>query len=465
MKKRMDMKKLTAMLLFVLAGFAAMTAGPARAETSAPWVVERILVEGNRRTDRDVVLRIAGVGEGDTIAQADAGVSAARLESSALFHETSVRFRKGSSRGFVVMEITLVERGVGFQVGAGVQDLGGWYLLPAEINLDNRLGRGEKLRIRLRVGYRYGGAELVFREAIGQEALWDWGFTLSGIVTDRVYYDSRPGSPSRDVPFTHAVSRATYEVQIGRALSDHWRIEAGAGLQVVDADSSAEAREDAPLAGWESGDPLYFDSLPDDIARGVGREARGVFRVDLVLDGRSPSGRAGTPENGVWGRVRAEAWAGERRSYAALSGDLRLYHHVVSSLMGGLHLRGGWIGDEAPFYDRHYTGGLYSARGFEGQSLSPSGGDTKFWTASLEVRAPLIGDGRSPRLSGIAFLDVADGWTTDAPRLDDAHVSAGYGIRVRVPWVDIVGLDVGIPLTKNRADESFRVHASLGWTF
>ena len=119
--------------------------------------------------------------------------------------------------------------------------------------------------------------------------------------------------------------------------------------------------------------------------------------------------------------------------------------------MGGLHLRGGWIGDEAPFYDRHYTGGLYSARGFEGQSLSPSGGDTKFWTASLEVRAPLIGDGRSPRLSGIAFLDVADGWTTDAPRLDDAHVSAGYGIRVRVPWVDIVGLDVGIPLTKNRA--------------
>ncbi|NNE08086.1 MAG: BamA/TamA family outer membrane protein [Gemmatimonadetes bacterium] len=451
------MKKPTAMLLFVLAWFA-MPAGVVRAEPVAPWVVEQILIEGNTRTDRDVVLRIAGVSEGDTLDPADAGIPAARLESSALFHETAVRFRKGTARGFVVMEVTLVERGVGFQIGAGVQDLGGWYLLPAEINLDNRLGRGEKLRIRLRVGYRYGGAELVFREAIGEEASWDWGVTLSGIVTDRVFYD-------RGVSFTHGVRRATYEMQVGRALSDRWRIEAGAGLQEVDADSSAEAREDALLEGWEAGDPLVFDSLPEGIARGVGREARGVFRVDLVLDGRSPSGLAGTPGNGVWGRVRAEAWAGERRSYAALSGDLRLYRHLVSSLMGGLHLRGGWIGDEAPFYDRYYTGGLYSARGFEGQSLSPSGGDTKFWTASLEVRAPLIGNGRSPRLSGIAFLDVADGWTMDAPRLGDAHVSAGYGIRVRVPWIDIVGLDVGIPLTRNRADESFRAHASLGWTF
>ncbi len=454
----MDMNKLTATILFVLAGFGLSLTGPAHAEAPAVWVVEQVLVEGNGRTDRDVVLRIAGVREGDTLDPGDAGIPAARLASSALFHETDVRFRKGTERGLVVMEIKLVERGVGFQVGAGVQDLGGWYLLPAEINLDNRLGRGEKLRIRLRVGHRYGGAELVFREAIGQEAVWDWGFTVSGIITDRVYYD-------RDVPFTHEVRRATYEVQVGRALSERWRIEAGAGLQEVNADSSAEAREDAPLEGWESGDPLVFDSLPGDIAKGVGREARGVFRLDLVLDARSPAGRAGTPENGVWGRVRAEAWAGESRSYAALSGDLRLYHHLVSSLMGGLHLRGGWIGDEAPFYDRHYTGGLYSARGFEGQSLSPSGGDTKFWTASLEVRAPLIGGGRSPRLSGIAFLDVADGWTTDAPRFDDAHVSAGYGIRVRVPWVDIMGLDVGIPLTKNRADESFRAHASLGWTF
>lgn len=452
------MHKITAIFLLLAASASLWPTGPVQAEPPSIWVVEQVSIEGNRRTDRDVVLRIAGVSEGDTLSPADAGIPAARLESSSLFQEAAVRFRKGSARGLVVMEVTLIERGVGFHVGAGVQDLGGWYLLPAEINLDNRLGHGEQLRIRIRVGHRYGGAELVYREAIGQRALWDWGFTLSGIATERVFYD-------RNVPFTHGVRRATYEVQLGRALSELWRLEAGAGFQKVDTDSSAEAREDAPLEGWEIGDELAFDSLPGDVASGVGLEGRGVFRLDLILDSRSPASRTGTPESGVWGRVRAEGWAGESRSYGALTGDLRLYQHLVSSIMGGLHLRGGWIGDEAPFYDRYYTGGLYSARGFEGQSLSPPGGDTRFWTASVEVRAPLIGNPRSPRLSAIAFLDAADGWTDDTPRLGDAHVSAGYGIRVRVPWIDVVGLDVGIPLTKNRNDETFRAHASFGWTF
>ncbi len=125
----------------------------------------------------------------------------------------------------------------------------------------------------------------------------------------------------------------------------------------------------------------------------------------------------------------------------------------------GLRLRGGVIGESAPFYDRFYVGGLYTVRGFPSQSLTAPEGSTSFGSASLEYRAALIGRRDAPRLAGLLFVD---GGVTEG---DDPAAAAGFGVRLRVPWLQSLGLDFGIPITESPVEEAFHANLSLGWSF
>ncbi len=71
----------------------------------------------------------------------------------------------------------------------------------------------------------------------------------------------------------------------------------------------------------------------------------------------------------------------------------------------------------------------------------------------------------NPRLAGLVFADL--GWAGDTGLGSDATVKAGvgYGLRVRVPWLDRIGIDVGVPLSPSPFDESFHLNLSLGWTY
>jgi outer membrane protein assembly factor BamA len=103
-------------------------------------------------------------------------------------------------------------------------------------------------------------------------------------------------------------------------------------------------------------------------------------------------------------------------------------------------------------------GGLYTVRGFPSQSLTDPEGSTVFGAASLEFRAALVGRRDRPRLAGVLFVDA--GVDDDEPA-----AAAGFGVRLRVPWLESLGLDLGIPLTESPIEEAFHANASLGWSF
>ena len=63
------------------------------------------------------------------------------------------------------------------------------------------------------------------------------------------------------------------------------------------------------------------------------------------------------------------------------------------------------------------------------------------------------------------FVDAGYAWDHPNPSIEDTHVSAGYGIRLGVPWFDVIGLDFGIPLTESPVRESFHLNAAVGWNF
>jgi len=81
------------------------------------------------------------------------------------------------------------------------------------------------------------------------------------------------------------------------------------------------------------------------------------------------------------------------------------------------------------------------------------------------VEAPLVGDPVRPRLAGLLFLDVGDSGSAATFALRDLAVAAGWGLRLRFWWLGWLGLDVGLPLSHSPVEESFHLHASIGWTF
>jgi hypothetical protein len=280
---------------------------------------------------------------------------------------------------------------------------------------------------------------------------------LAGDETQHVYFDEQ-------VELRHKIRRGRIEARGGRRLGAHWDWEAGIGSETIEPDSFATVGPEAGIDGLEKGDEVPFDSLPAGVARGLGEVKRGVLRLDLTHDSRGRARVAGSPASGMWGRVRGEAFLERDAGFRAATIDLRGYRAFLGGALAA-RARAGVVGSRARFYDRFLVGGLYTVRGFPNQSLSPPEGDTRFWSASLEWRAPLVGSRAAPRLAGVLFVEAADGWTEGAPSLDDAAVGAGYGLRIKVPWFGHIGLDAGIPLTPSPLDESFRLDASIGWTY
>ena len=76
------------------------------------------------------------------------------------------------------------------------------------------------------------------------------------------------------------------------------------------------------------------------------------------------------------------------------------------------------------------------------------------------------------RLIGLVFADAGRGWANDRvatvePDVDYQRwqLGAGYGLRLRLPWVGLVGLDVGLPVTAGITGEPVWLYLTLGHSF
>jgi len=109
---------------------------------------------------------------------------------------------------------------------------------------------------------------------------------------------------------------------------------------------------------------------------------------------------------------------------------------------------------------------MYTVRGFATNSLSAPGGDTWLVSSSVEYRSRILGDREGTKLAGVFFLDAgASGSSDSVDPYTGLAVGAGYGLRLRVWWLDWIGVDMGFPLTERPLDIRFQGTASIGWSF
>ena len=436
---------------------------PIAAKSAAKTLtLERIELPADAKTTSAVIEGYLGLKPGDPLDQARLRAGIDNLRASGLVESVDFYTKRGSERGALVLVLELRERGPGLRFGTGNSDLDGWYLIPAELSLDNLTGRGELAALQLRFGYRLTGLSAHYLRGRNPHEKNLWGVRAHALALNHVYFDE-------GLEYAQPTVRGGADFHYGRKLGHGLSWTVGLKAETVEVDSTGSVWQDDEFAGVSRDDDVPFEDLPAAIAAAVGRYERVAWRAELTLDRRSPRLRAGTPESGVWGRLRVESIRqktieereGDRdERFGAASLDFRAYRPLGSGVLAW-SARGAVIGSEAFFPDRNYLGGLYTVRGFPSASLSGPGGARGLWCSSLEYRAPLSGNSARPRVAGSLFVDVGG----QGERGETAAVGAGWGLRIRAFDDWYLGADFAVPVSDSPVRESFHSHLSLGWRF
>jgi outer membrane protein assembly factor BamA len=450
----------------VAAGLGTVGAPPAAAQPADPppaldqpraLVLEDIALTGATRTSLATVLLYLPLEPGQTIDQTGLVVAVNELRASHLFKTVNFFTRPGTRRGHLVLVLEVEEPGADFRWAAGNTDLDGWYLVPAMVAWDNLTGRGDILDLQWRLGFRHSGFLLNYKRPRSRGGRDYWGARLSAISTDRPWFED-------GVEYRHEVETVGATGVYGHRLRNDLLGELALAVEMVSVADHSRSWTAAADGSIVEDQKIPADQLPAGIADAVGEDGRVVLQWDLQRDTRSRELRAGGPAAGTWGRLKTTGTLQGKHSHLGLQADLRSYRSVPGGLLAA-RLRGAVVGDNAVFYDRLYLGGMYSVRGFPSHSLSAPDGDTWLWSGSLEHRSAILGDKARPRLAGVLFVDAGASGTFDGDAFGGVSVGAGYGVRVRVWWLDWLGLDVGFPLTSRPLDERFQVTATIGWSF
>ena len=455
----------TAVLLLLLAAAVAAApaavAQPAAADTlAAPvrtLILEDIELAGTDRTPLETVLLYLPLRPGQTVSQDELVTAVDELRASGLFAAVSFYTRPGSARGRLVLVLEVREHGLEVRWAAGNTDLDGWYLVPAMLAYDNASGRGERLDLQFRIGFRHSAVLLNHLRPRAGDGRTYWGLGLGAVSTDRPWF-------ADGVEYRHEVQTGGLSGVWGRRWTGRWTGELGLELEAVSTADRSRAYTENAAGTIGYGDEIPASDLPPGIRAGLGDDARAVGHLDLRHDTRATARRAGTPVSGLWGRLKLIGTAQGARSHLGLQADLRAYRQALGGVLAG-RVRGALVGEHAAFYDRLYLGGMYTVRGFPSHSLSAPGGDTWLWSASLEHRSTILADARGTKLAGVLFADAGAAGRYGNDAFGGVSAGAGYGLRLRVRWLDWVGLDVGFPLTKRPLDQRFQVTASIGWSF
>jgi outer membrane protein insertion porin family len=127
--------------------------------------------------------------------------------------------------------------------------------------------------------------------------------------------------------------------------------------------------------------------------------------------------------------------------------------------------------DRAPLFERYFLGGGDTIRGFPYRSVSPTDGKNNdayggqsMMLGTFEVTHPIWSF-----IRGAAFVDAGNAWDYSYNfQLSQINVGAGYGLRIKVPMINVpIKLDLAYPVVNNvdGVSSKLRFHFNMGFTF
>ena len=329
-----------------------------------------------------------------------------------------------------------VNGGIGYNSRDGIVGMG-------TISKDNLFGRGQRLGLDLTIGGKSGYGSLDWYDP--------WMFPDRTSLGIGVYRTRTPQYFADFMEDRTGVRISSSRPLFGDPMTTPWR--AGISLRTdrVSALKLNPAENESPYLPDLS---VSGSADASDNIVGLGMSLSYDTR-DIIFD----------PHNGWLGSVTVEPTMGDAR-YIKLSSSLSTYIPIFDKVTLAMGTRIGYINGLTPKYERYYSGGFNTIRGWsENGYLSGN----SMMINQVELRFPIY-----EMLSGVAFFDFGQFWEDgipmdadykkDAEKLYEGMFRYGFGL----------GLRVNTPMGPIRLDYGFRdvsdltlgsMHFSIGHKF
>ena len=409
----------------------------------------RITIKGNKSTRDWTIRRELKVYEGDWFNQTKLKKSIAMVRRLGFFDDVKYTTRPDPEYpGQVDVTIMVKERNTGvLSAAAGLSSFES-FMFQAQVGKKNFLGRGQDLQLQLLIS----SLRTQFDFSFYDPHFMDTDYTLSVWLHnyDREYYDFSQSSTGGTVTVGHWL---TDEAGLNGSVAVDWAKTKPGGISQS---TTIQANN------------LYQQGLTTSLGLG--------FWFDSRNDRMFPSKGNYTTLNLTW----ATPYLGGDYSFIKFLGTTKqyipLFWKVVMKLQGTL----GWVinprGGTIPISERFFCGGIYSIRGFDIYSLSPTvpiplsydpgsslfpyriGGNKKL-ELTAEIEVPIV---QSMGLRGVVFFDAGNAFAEDE-FINPANfrTSAGFGIR----WWSPMGplrFEWGFPLKPHKDEKNVVFEFTMG---
>ena len=418
--------------------------------------IRNINISGNRVTKDHVIRRELRIQPGDLSDGNRIAASKSSLMNLGYFESVDIFPASTEDPDYKDLNIKVKEKLTGqFIFGAGVSStdsvLGTVEIAQSNFDLFNPWsfrGGGQRFRLRAQAGSTRRDFTMAFTEPwlLDRPLRLDTEIWSRETSSNREYEQDALGI---SVGVTRKMSLPFWRQSVGYRIED-------IGIEDIDDDFSAGFRN------FEEGGELV-----SALSLGFVRDAR-----DSITRTTSGSRLA------LNGEVQGE-WLG---SYAtiyklSLSGDKYwpVFKKSVFKLSGEIAAIDSVSGDEPRIFDRYFSGGANSIRGFEERTVGPTDmdvyggvndeaiGGQSLLLGSAELTTPIFKD--SVHLA--FFADAGNVWSDSYDwDLGQLNIGVGAGLRLFLP-IGAVSIDYGFPVKRewDHLSKSGRVHFNLGYNF
>ena len=371
------------------------------------------------------------------------------LAATGLFTELDLYTVRGSRPGAITAVVAArTNRRFYLETGVGQDPFRGWYWNVASLRRTGLLGHGGTARVSYRTALtalRPSGlyAELDVPSLLARD---------TDLLASLGWYTETWTMEQGDSTRFQKIDRARIRVGARHWLTDDLSAILSGGISQARPRQTLSSDHDGPKIPAAGLVPVFKDDL-----------RFGEVQASLVRDCQD---RLRPWQKGSWaGWILRGAALRRGEDFWASELDARLALPVAGTRAAAFRFRAVYTSADTPYFLRPIVGGIGSLRGFPDASLSGPLGARAACSISAEWRHPLAGSNpRSPRLIGTLFVDGGDHWTASGRRADPA-VSAGCGALVRVPFLQIVNLELAYPLTDQVKGRPARIALSLGRSF
>lgn len=419
-----------------------------------PFRLGRVIVKGNQRTQDKVVLRELRVSPGQMYNAGELQDAIDRLRGTPFFETVSIT-PIGTDKDVRDLLIEVRERrtasltfggGVSSNGGVGGNityeqrnfDIGAWPHGWGEL-FDDRtfVGAGQSFRATVEPGNKATNASIRFTEPW----LFDQPYSFSGelYLRNRVredYDDDRIGG----------------RIGFGKRFNYVW----SAGISLRGEDVKISDIDDPALRAPEI---LEYEGHNMVTAAGIS-VARDTTQGGLLPYMGTRLDASFEQAGALGGDFDFQKYAFGANWYIPLYEDLLERRTILS-----LRFDTGYIGGDAPFFERFYGGGIGTIRGFDFRGVSPRSGPDEdriggdfIATGTAELSFPIAGE----QLRGVVFTDL--GTVEPEFELGTLRASVGAGIRLTIPLLGQAPLavDFAWPVNKDDQDDTRVLSFSFG---